>query len=365
MQRYRELRARLRGERLSLATRRAGADTAAQACSVLAVFGAFAFVAVRALQGHNTIGDVVMCLQAFQRIQGALVELLRSLAGLYEDNLFLGNLYEFLDLEPTVTDPPEPVPAPERLTSGIALEHVSFRYPGAGRSVLSDVTVTIRPGQVVALVGENGSGKTTLVKLLCRLHDPTSGVVRLDGTDLRDFAVADVRALFSIIFQDYAHYHFTVRENIRFGDLRAPDDDGRVEAAAALAGADQVVERLPQGYETTLGKWFPEGEELSIGEWQKIALARAFMRDSAVVVLDEPTSALDAKAEAEVFARFRALVKERTAILVSHRFSTVRLADCIYVLADGRVTETGSHDELMALGGTYARLFELQAQSYR
>ena len=241
----------------------------------------------------------------------------------------------------------------------------SMRNSDSARSILENINFRIRPGEVVALVGENGSGKTTLVKLLCRLYDPGEGRITIDGVDLRDFETTALRREMSVIFQDYAHYNLTVRENIWFGNAAMPADEVAIAEAARQAGADQVIQHLPKGYDTVLGKWFEDGEELSIGEWQKVALARAFLRDAQIIVLDEPTSAMDAKAEYEVFERFRALLRGKAAILISHRFSTVRMADNIYVLDGGRIIEGGSHDELIRLNGMYARLFETQAKHYR
>jgi ATP-binding cassette subfamily B protein len=251
------------------------------------------------------------------------------------------------------------------LQAGITLERVNFQYPTGTRRVLEDISMTIKPGEHVALVGENGSGKTTLIKLLCRLYDPTEGDITLDGVNLRQFETAALRREISVIFQDYAQYHLTARENVWFGNTDLSPQDERIVTAARLSGADGVITRLPQGYDTVLGKWFWDGEELSIGEWQKVALARAFLRDAQLIVLDEPTSALDARAEYEVFEQFRQLAQGRTAILISHRFSTVKMADRIFVLENGRIVERGTHDELMRLGGTYARLFDTQAQYYR
>ena len=288
-----------------------------------------------------------------------------SLAGLYEDNLFLSNLYEFLDLKRTVIEPVHARPVPQPMQRGIVLDHVSFQYPAGTRKVLEDISLTIRPGEVVALVGENGSGKTTLIKLLCRLYDPTGGTITIDGVDLRQFETKALRHEIAIIFQDYAHYHLTARENIWLGNTALPPDHERVIAAARRSGADDVISALPHGYDTILGKWFEDGEELSIGEWQKVALARAFMRDAQIIVLDEPTSSMDAKAEYEVFQSFRQLVSGRTAILISHRFSTVRMADRIYVLKHGSIIEGGTHEELIDRQGVYADLFERQARSYR
>jgi ATP-binding cassette subfamily B protein len=311
------------------------------------------------------LGDLVMYYQAFQRVQGFLQGMLGSLAGLYEDNLFLSNLYEFLDLERKVIEPLHGRAFPQPMQTGIVFNHVGFQYPTGTRKVLEDVSLAIRPGEVVALVGENGAGKTTLVKLLCRLYDPTGGTITLDGVDLRRFETAALRREFSVLFQDYAQYHLTARENIWVGNTALPPDDERVVGAAGDSGADEVIRGLPKGYETVLGKLFEEGEELSVGEWQKVALSRAFLRDAQILVLDEPTTSMDAKAEYAVFQRFRKLVSGRTAVLISHRFSTVRMADRIYVLKDGRITEGGTHDELIHRGGTYAQLFEMQAQHYR
>jgi ATP-binding cassette, subfamily B, bacterial len=230
---------------------------------------------------------------------------------------------------------------------------------------LKDIDLTIRPGEMVALVGENGAGKTTLIKLLCRLYDPTEGRITWDGVDLRDFETAALRREISVIFQDYVKYQLTARENIQFGNPDLPPDEARVVEAATHSGADPVIRGLKDGYDTVLGKWFEGGEELSIGQWQKVALARAFLRDSQIIVLDEPTSAMDARSEYELFRQFRQLAAGRAAVLISHRFSTVRMADSIYVLDDGRIIERGTHDDLMARNGTYAKLFEMQAQHYR
>ena len=364
-QRFRDLRRQLRQERIRITTRRSLAELVAQVSATLAVFASYAFIAYRTVQGAITLGDLVMYYQAFQRGQGFLQQILSGLAGLYEDNLFLSNLYEFLDLKPRVVQPTHPRPVPRPMRTGIVFDHVSFQYPTGAKKVLEDINLHIRPREVVALVGENGSGKTTLIKLLCRLYDPTSGIITLDGIDLRQFETTALRREISVIFQDYAQYHLTARENIWFGNAALPPDQERIVAAARHAGADEVITGLPQGYETILGKWFENGEDLSVGEWQKVALARAFLRDAQIIVLDEPTSDLDARAEYEVFKKFRQLAAGRTVILISHRFSTVRMADRIFVLEGGRIIESGSHDELVRLGGTYARLFETQAQYYR
>jgi ATP-binding cassette subfamily B protein len=363
--RYRALRAQLRRERLAIAVRRSTADLAGESALVVVTVGAYVFIAYRTIQGAITIGDLVMYFQALQRGREYLKELLSGLAGLYEDHLFLASLYEFLDLGNTTADPAPARPVPRPMRTGIVFNGVSFRYPGSTRDVLSDITLRIRPGESVALVGANGSGKTTLVKLLCRLYDPTSGTITIDGVDLRDLDRAALRREVGIILQDFAHYHLSARENIAFGNVDASPDHGRIALAARVSGADEVVTRLRHGYDTVLGKWLEDGEELSIGEWQKIALARAFMRDAQLIVLDEPTSALDAEAEFEVFRRFRRLAEGRMTILVSHRMSTVKMANSIYVLEEGRIVESGTHDELIRAAGRYGALFEAQARNYR
>jgi ATP-binding cassette subfamily B protein len=365
VRRFRDIRWKLRKGRLAITSRRSVADFAAQTLATGAIYGSYACVAYQAMRGRITLGDMVMYYSAFQRVQGSLQGILGNLAGLYEDNLFLSNLYEFLDLKRTVIEPVRAIPVPQPMQRGIVLNHVSFQYPGGKRKALEDISLSIRTGEVVALVGENGSGKTTLIKLLCRLYDPTSGTITMDDVDLRQFETKALRKEIAIIFQDYAHYHLTARENIWLGNTALPPDHEGVIAAARRSGADEVIGALPHGYDTILGKSFENGEELSIGEWQKVALARAFVRDAQIIVLDEPTSSMDAKAEYDVFQSFRQLVSGRTAILISHRFSTVRMADRIYVLKHGSVIEEGTHEELVGTGGSYARLFEMQAQHYR
>jgi ATP-binding cassette subfamily B protein len=317
------------------------------------------------LQGVITLGDMVMFFQAFQRSLNYLRGMLGGLAALYEDNLFLVNLFEFLDLEPKVKEPVHPVHMPCPIQKGFSFDHISFKYPSGNGKVLKDISLRIEPGEVVALVGANGSGKTTLVKLLCRLYDPLEGAICLDDIDVRQFETTALRREISVIFQDYVKYHLTARENIWLGNIEFPIDCDKIERAAQHAGAAELIDKLPRGYDTTLGKWFKGGKELSIGEWQKIALARAFLRNAQMVVLDEPTSSLDAKAEFEVFANFRQLLNGRSALIVSHRFSTVRMADRIYVFDAGRIIESGTHDQLMNNGGQYAFYFEKQAQHYR
>lgn len=365
IERFRELRRQLRRERMAIATRRTLAELVTQFSATIAIYGSYGFIAYRTVQGAATIGDLVMLFQALRQGQSALRDMLLGIAGLYENNLFLSNLYEFLDLDRKVADPAKPAAVPHPMQTGIALDGVSFSYPNGTRKALDEVSLKIAPGEHVAFVGENGSGKTTLIKLICRLYDPSAGHITVDGMDLRSFAIEDLRKDISVVFQDYARYPLPVRENIWFGDVSAPQDRARIEEAARQADADGIIAGLPDGYDTNLGKMFEEGEDLSIGEWQKIALARAFMRDAQIIVLDEPTSALDPKAEFKVFEKFHQLTSGRTAILISHRLSTVRMADRVFVMENGRVVESGSHDELMDGNGTYAHLFETQAQYYR
>ena len=363
--RYHDLRKELNKEEFKIATRRTLAEFGAKTCATIALLGSYAFIAYKTVQGDITLGDMVMFFGAFQRGMGFLQNLLTGLAGLYEDNLFLNNFYEFLDLKQKVVEPSHPLPMLHPIQTGIVLNHVNFKYPSSTRDVLDDVSLKIRPGEHVAFVGENGVGKTTLIKLLCRLYDPAEGTITIDGIDLRQFRTSELRSEISVLFQDYAQYYLTARENIWLGNSKLPSDDERIVEAARRSGADKVINSLPQGYETMLGKWFEDGEELSIGQWQKVALARAFLRDSQIIILDEPTSALDAKAEYEVFRKFHQLAKGQTAIFISHRMSTVRMADRIFVLDDGKIAESGTHEELVSLDGIYARLFEMQAEKYR
>lgn len=364
-ERFRNLRASIHREKLTLATRTFVAEWTIQASATIAVFGACGFIAYQTLQGVITLGGLVMYYQAFQRGQGTLQQMLTSLSSLYENSLFLSHLYEFLDLKRTVTEPRHPQTFPVPVQIGIQFNNVQFRYPGSTRPLLDDISLTIGAGETVALVGENGAGKTSLIKLLCRLYDPTDGQITIDGIDLRQLKTASLRQEISVVFQDYAHYNVTALENIGFGNINQLHAREEIELAARRTGADKAIASLPYGYDTILGKEFEQGEELSIGQWQKVALARAFLRQAQIIVLDEPTSALDAEAEHEVLEQFRQLTQGRTAILISHRLSSVKLADRIYFLKDGTIVESGTHNELMQRNGHYARLFKIQAQYYR
>ncbi len=363
--RFSRLRAQIYKEKLAITKKQAIAGFASQSLAGILILSAYGFIVYQSIQGILKIGDLFLYYQAFQRGQEALKGVLGGLSALYEDNLFLANLFEFLELKPKISQPLNPKPVPQPMQTGIEFNHVSFQYSTTTRKALKDINLTIKPGEVIALVGENGSGKTTLIKLLCRLYDPTSGNITIDGIDIYNFDITELRRQFSVIFQDYVKYHFTAQENIWLGNVDISPIDDKVTIAARRSGADDVIKSLPQGYDTMLGKWFDQGEELSIGQWQKVALARAFLRDSQVIVLDEPTSAMDPKAEAEVFEGFRQLIKNQAAILISHRLSTVKMADRIYVMDKGRIIENGTHDELIKLGGNYKSLFETQAKQYR
>jgi ATP-binding cassette subfamily B protein len=330
----------------------------------LALYGAYAWIAAATVISRITLGQMTMYLMLFRQGQSAVSAILSAIGGMYEDNLYLSTLYEYLET-PDLGNHASAVrgPAPE---DGIRFEGVSFTYPGASQPALRDIDLHIRPGESLALVGENGSGKTTLIKLLTRLYRPDQGRILLDGLDLNEWDEDTLRQRIGVIFQDFARYQLLVGENIGAGDVRYFDDAQRWQAAANMGMAAAMVESLPAGYNTQLGKWFRNGQELSGGQWQKIALSRAFMRTGAdILVLDEPTAAMDAGAEAEIFEHFRKLTQNRIAILISHRFSTVRMANQIVVIENGRIIERGSHEQLTQLDGHYARLFSLQAAGYR
>jgi ATP-binding cassette, subfamily B, bacterial len=362
--RYRDLRRLLREGRLAFKGKRSWMDFLAQTLATCAIFGSLAYITMQTLKKTISLGSLVIYYQGFQLGLSSFQAVLRGLAGLYEDNLFLNNFYQFLDLKPQIqsSSRSKSLPSPIR---EIVFQGVHFSYPSKEQEVLDDIHLTIHPGGVIALVGENGSGKTTLIKLLCRLYDPTSGKITVNGIDIRDFDPITWRSHISVLFQDYVHYYLSARENIGLGDVEKSSGSGPIVEAAKLSGADPLIRRLPQGYDTILGPRFEGGQELSIGEWQKIATARAILRKSDIMVLDEPTSSLDSLAEAELFQRFRQMIQGRTAILISHRFSTVQLADRIYVLDQSRIIEEGSHRELLEQNGKYANLYRTQAERYQ
>ncbi len=333
--------------------------------ATLSYYGAYAWIVWHAVGGAITLGDMTLYLGIFRSSQSTFEAIFYGISELYENGLFMSNLFAFLALTPQLIVATRPRAVPQRFRRGVEFREVSFRYTGREEWALRDVSLTIRPGEKVALVGPNGAGKTTLIKLLTRLYDPTDGVILVDGVDLREVDLNEWRARVGVIFQDFVHYHLPAYENIGFGQVEMLNDRARIIEASKKSGAHPLIEAMPQGYDTTLGRWFSQGRELSGGEWQKIALARAFMRECEVLVLDEPTSALDAENEFRVFQQFRELTADKTAVLISHRFSTVRITDRIFVIDDGRIAEEGTHGELLEMGGTYARLFNLQAESYR
>ena len=326
---------------------------------------AYAWIIGSTLTGTLTIGDLTFLAGSFRRLRTLLEGLLASFSSTAAQALYLDDLFGFFEVTPEIQSPASPLPMPEPIRQGFVFEDVGFRYPGADRWAVRHLSFTLQAGETLALVGENGAGKTTLVKLLTRLYDPDEGRITLDGRDLRDYDLDALRGAMGVIFQDFVRYNLTAGDNIAVGRISARDDHARIERAASSSLADAVIDGLPQGYDQMIGKRFRNGVELSGGEWQKVAIARAYMRDAQVLVLDEPTAALDARSEFEVFQRFKELSAGKTAVLISHRFSSVRMADRILVLSGGRVEASGTHAELLAQKGRYAELFELQAAGYR
>jgi ATP-binding cassette subfamily B protein len=365
LKRYVDLFWKFYREDTALAKRRSLISVVFGLLSNLAYYGAYAWSVWRTVIQAITLGDLTLYLAIFRQTQGAFQGALYTINELYESALFMSNLYGFLELAPEMPVSKNPKRVASSIRHGIEFRNVSFKYPNRNAWVLRNVSLKIQPGEKIALVGANGAGKTTFIKLLTRLYDPTEGQIFLDEVDLREYDPTDLRDAVGVIFQDFVKYMATVKENIGFGKVAALDDQPRIERAAVQGGADDVIAELPMRYETMLGNWFERGRELSGGQWQKMALGRAFMRDAEVLVLDEPTSALDAEREYEIFQRFRDLTSGKIAILISHRFSTVRMADRIAILENGELTELGSHQELLAKDGTYARLFNMQAEGYR
>ncbi len=363
--RYLELAERFYAENRVINRRQLVVMAALTGIGTLCYYGAYPWIIGRTLTGTLSLGDLTFLSGSFLRLRGLIEGLLSSFSSMASQALYLDDLYRFFDERPGIASPPDALPVPAPIRHGITFENVGFRYPGAGRWAVRDLSFHLNAGETVALVGENGAGKTTIVKLLARLYDPTEGRILLDGRDLRDYDLDQLRAAVGVIFQDFVRYAMSASDNIAAGRIEARTDRPRIETAAERALADQVIAKLPAGYDQMVGKRFAHGLDLSGGEWQKLAIARAYMRDAQILILDEPTAALDARAEFEVFQRFNDLSTGRTALLISHRFSSVRMADRIIVIEHGHVQDEGTHDQLVAREGRYRELFELQAQGYR
>ncbi|HSL53817.1 MAG TPA: ABC transporter ATP-binding protein [Pyrinomonadaceae bacterium] len=359
---YKGLRERLRSERLHLTRRQGFAELAASLIALIVIGSALGWMVWKASQGLVTLGELALIYAAFNQGQGLMRTLLENAGQLYGNSLFLGNLFEFLALPSNCRGGP-PWPPQRDIQHGIAFNTVSFSYPDATRKALDNFTMTIPRGKIVAIVGPNGAGKSTLLKLLCRFYDPAEGSIAIDGKDLKEFPIDDLRRSITVLFQQPFHYNSTVRDNIRYGDLNLDATDAEINAAIRAAGAEEIISRLPDKERTLLGRWFAGGTELSVGEWQRIALARAFLRRAPIIILDEPTSALDPWAEADWLERFRQLAFGRTSIIITHRFTTAMHADVIHVMDRGRIVESGSHPRLIEQNGLYAQSWSRQMVS--
>lgn len=361
---YSQIRHLIRGERVAIIRRKTVTELIAGVLVTVVFFAALGFLVFEAAEGRSSIGDLVLFFLIFQRAQSTGQELVSQISRLYEDHLYLGLVFAFLDIRPRIATGQGEWIEPDQ-SGMIEIHNVSFRYPGTERFVLKNINLRIGPGQVIAIVGGNGSGKTSLIKLLCRLYDPTEGKILFEGRDIREIDLDCWRRRFSVIFQDYARYFATIRDNICYGDIEAAHSEEQILQAARSAEADDFIQAMPGKYDTFLGRMFDKGHEISVGQWQKIALARAFLPNSNCIVLDEPTSALDPKSEYELFNSFRNRIGERSAVVISHRLSTVRMADAIHVLDEGEVTEAGTHQELMSNGGDYQHAFTMQGRYYQ
>lgn len=358
------IRLRFNQESQRLAAQQTSARFGISLVANLSFYSAYAWVVVQTVRGAISVGDLTMYSGAFQQAQNAMQNLLLNLASMYESNLYVSQYFEFLDLKPQVVNLPSPQVFPNPIRSGLTLRHVTFTYPGAAEPTLVDLNLAVKPGESIALVGANGAGKTTLLKLLTRFYDINSGEIAIDGIPLHELNLQDLWRNVGVVFQDFAHYNLSVQDNIGFGDIQQRDNLIRIEQAAIAAGAHEIITKLDKGYNTILGKTFTNSAELSGGQWQKIGLSRAFMTPAQILILDEPTAALDAIAEYDLFQRFRQLTQGKMTFLVSHRFSTVRMADRIVVLEHGQIVEVGSHEQLMQRNGLYEKMFRLQASSY-
>jgi ATP-binding cassette, subfamily B, bacterial len=359
---YQTLRGQLRQEYLGLQRKQSLGRLGASSLTFVIAGAAALWMLRQLLLGQLSLGDLALFYQTFSRSQSLVSAALGSVGQIYRNGLFVKDLFEFLQLQPSIQDPQQPLPTPAKLTRGIRFRQVTFRYPGSDRPVLENFNLTIPAGKIVVIVGDNGAGKSTLVKLLCRLYDPESGQIELDGEDIRRFSIRSLRRLITVLFQSPRPYHFTAAENIAISDLSAAPGAEAIETAARSAGIHETLQRLPQGYNTLLGKWFPGGTELSGGQWQRLALARAFLRKAQIMILDEPTSAMDPWAEFDWLERFKALAQGQTAILITHRFTLAMRADIIHVMRSGRIVESGNHEELLAQGGLYAESWKAQME---
>ncbi|MEM6739098.1 MAG: ABC transporter ATP-binding protein [Pseudomonadota bacterium] len=363
---YSTLRQRIRAEQLRIEQSKALSEIGVSVVGAGVFVGAIAWLVLRTMDGTFSLGDLVLFVLLFRRAEQSGRDTVGGLSRLYDDQLFLGQLFAFLEVKPRLVAPASPKPLPQAVAKGLTLEGVSFGYPETGRGLaLEAIDMALPPGKLVALVGENGSGKTTLIKLMTRLYDPDGGRIALDGTDIRDFDPLLYRSLFSVIFQDFAKYATSADENIWYGDAGHPLDTARTRRAGRRAGADAFLKKLPQGYETPLSRAFDDGQELSIGQWQRVALARAFLPETKFIIMDEPTSAVDPAAEMELFDTLRERIDDRGALIISHRLSTIRHVDYTYVLQHGRIVEHGNHDDLVRMKGVYGELFGRQAAYFR
>jgi ATP-binding cassette, subfamily B, bacterial len=363
--RFTSLSNQILDENLTLSRKRLIAVSCLSLLSTGGYYGAYLWVVYETVTGHFSIGTLSFLTVSIMNASNTISQIFSTLSGIADQALFLTDLIAFFGMKPTVQSKPNALPAPRQIKQGFEFRDVSFSYPGTERLILNNLNFRVEPGERIALIGQNGQGKTTIVKLMTRLYDPTAGQVLLDGVDLREYSIEDLCQEVGVIFQDFMRYEMTARENIAVGRIEFLDDEKRIHAAAEKSLADGVIQQLAGKYDQMLGRRFEGGVDLSGGEWQKLALARAYLREAQILILDEPTAALDARAEFEVFQRFNELTRDKMALFISHRFSTVRMAERIIVLENGSIAEEGSHDSLMARGGTYAGMFELQASSYR
>ncbi len=363
--RYRRTFDRFFRENSDLTVRSNTAGFALQALGAIGSAATFGYIVFLTMMRRLSLGDLALYFQVYQQTVNSTTQLLQGITAIYERGLFVNNFFEFLEFEPLIPASARGTEVPTPIKEGVEFDDVHFTYPGTDSPVLRGVSFKIRPGETAAFVGANGAGKTTIVKLLCRFYEPDSGTIKIDGIDLRDFDTASLRRQIGVIFQDYGRYQETAYTNVGYGSIENMEDETRVLSASRKSGAHDVIEDLPDGYESQLGRWFKDGVNLSIGQWQKIALARGFMRDAQLLILDEPTSSLDVQSENEIFQSFRELTEDKMSILISHRFTTVRMAGTIIVIDDGQVIERGTHEELVKLDGRYAALFNMQAASYK